>query len=926
MAQRFLSNIKVNDAYTLPASDGTDGQVISTDGAGTLTFADAAASDAIEITVKNVSGGSLSIGTVVHPSPSANPPGGNVIEVIAADNSSASTMPAIGVLKATLADDAEGGAIAFGQVSGFDTSSFTAGDSIYVNTSGGFTATKPTGTALIQKIGIVVKSHASNGSIKVFGANRTNDVPNIAEDYLWLGNSSGVATATEHLLNNVKDVTTSSPTDGQVLTWDNANSYWKNADASGGSGGSDTGTVTIERDVFDGSHATDPTDGNNTTFTISSVISGENNVQVYIDGVYQSKDNYTTASDVVTFDPAPPANSELEIIHVKAITGQVTLDKFDGDNSTTAFTLSKSIDNENNLQVYVNGVYQSKDNFSTSGSVLTFTTAPANNAKIEVVHIKAVDVTAVSADLFTGNGTQTAFDLTATPSGSGKTLVFVQGVYQEKSTYNISGNTLTFTTAPPDGYTIEVTTFGRLAVSENTVNVERFTGDSSTTDFSLSNSPSANNLDVYVSGLYQNKNSYTYSAGTISLSPAPDTGVIVEAKYIANITQVVAADNDFAKFRWDSTAKTAAFTAVANRGYFVDTSSAAITITLPSSPSVGDEVTIVDYGDNSSTNNITLTSSDDILDSSSDRIISTNSVALSLVYSGSTKGWLNSKDSSADLLAVPSIFNVDFLVVAGGGGSGRVDYYGGGGGAGGFRTSISADGNGGGQTADSAVSVTTGASNTYTVTVGEGGAGEPVNNSSGTNGEDTVFATITSKGGGGGGGTDVNGLDGGSGGGAYGWSNARSGGAALTSPVVHGYAGASTTAGGDLGGAGGGGAGSVGQWVSSLNGGTGGAPLDSTITGSSVYYAGGGGGARGWTGSYGTDHANSRAVDNSGDGGTPNVSSGNGYSGIVILKYPDTYTLNKAAGHTTSELNVASGSGYKRTTFTSGTGTIYFTK
>ena len=86
-------------------------------------------------------------------------------------------MPAIGVLKATLADDAEGTAIAFGHVSGFDTSSFTAGDSVYVNASGGFTTTKPTGTKFIQKIGIVVKSHASNGSIKVFGANRTNDVP-----------------------------------------------------------------------------------------------------------------------------------------------------------------------------------------------------------------------------------------------------------------------------------------------------------------------------------------------------------------------------------------------------------------------------------------------------------------------------------------------------------------------------------------------------------------------------------------------------------------------------------------------------------------------------------------------------------------------------------------------------------------------------
>ena len=46
---------------------------------------------------------------------------------------------------------------------------------------------------------------------------------------------------------------------------------------------------------------------------------------------------------------------------------------------------------------------------------------------------------------------------------------------------------------------------------------------------------------------------------------------------------------------WQSSVKTADFTAVAGQGYFVDTTSAAITVTLPSSPSAGDELTIVDY-------------------------------------------------------------------------------------------------------------------------------------------------------------------------------------------------------------------------------------------------------------------------------------------------------------------------------------------
>jgi hypothetical protein len=60
-------------------------------------------------------------------------------------------------------------------------SSFSVGDELYVSaTAGQFTATKPTATTEeVQKIAIVIKSHASNGLIKVFGAGRSNDVPNL---------------------------------------------------------------------------------------------------------------------------------------------------------------------------------------------------------------------------------------------------------------------------------------------------------------------------------------------------------------------------------------------------------------------------------------------------------------------------------------------------------------------------------------------------------------------------------------------------------------------------------------------------------------------------------------------------------------------------------------------------------------------------
>jgi len=91
---------------------------------------------------------------------------------------------------------------------------------------------------------------------------------------------------------------------------------------------------------------------------------------------------------------------------------------------------------------------------------------------------------------------------------------------------------------------------------------------------------------------------------------------------------------------WQATPKTADFTAVAGEGYFVDTTSTAITVTLPSSPSIGDEVILLDYAANAGANNITITSSDNIEGATDDIFILTNKGSKELVYSDATKGWL----------------------------------------------------------------------------------------------------------------------------------------------------------------------------------------------------------------------------------------------------------------------------------------------
>jgi hypothetical protein len=76
----------------------------------------------------------------------------------------------------------------------------------------------------------------------------------------------------------------------------------------------------------------------------------------------------------------------------------IYVDTFTGDGSTVAFTASQSIDIENNTQIYIDGVYQSKSNYSTSGTTVTFTTAPPNGSAIEMIHVKAVALTTVADD------------------------------------------------------------------------------------------------------------------------------------------------------------------------------------------------------------------------------------------------------------------------------------------------------------------------------------------------------------------------------------------------------------------------------------------------------------------------------------------------------------------------------------------------
>jgi hypothetical protein len=368
---------------------------------------------------------------------------------------------------------------------------------------------------------------------------------------------------------------------------------------------------------------------------------------------------------------------------------------------------------------------------------------------------------------------------------------------------------------------------------------------------------------------------------------------------------------------WQSSVKTSGFTATAGEGYFCNTTSAGFTVTLPATPTAGQQVAVVDYAGTFDTNSLEISPNGGKIEGGTGNLgLTGEREGVLLVYIDSTQGWLATSgiNEGTDALA-PIPYSVDFLVVAGGGGGGYDadrNVGAGGGGAGGYRSSNGTYGSsGGGASAESSLSFLAGT--VYTITVGAGGAGGTSAN--GTNGNNSSISgsgitTITSVGGGGGGGIGGGGGQAGSGGSGGGARNGTGSGT--------GNAGDGTANQGYRGGNqglfspcnGGGGAGEIGNTDGQGAGGDG---VASTITGSSVTRGGGGGGGHGSPagvagdgggGAGGSGGTGSAGTANTGGGGGGSATSGNGGaggSGVVILRMP----TSKYSGTTTGSPTVS---------------------
>ena len=352
---------------------------------------------------------------------------------------------------------------------------------------------------------------------------------------------------------------------------------------------------------------------------------------------------------------------------------------------------------------------------------------------------------------------------------------------------------------------------------------------------------------------------------------------------------------------WNTTVKTSTFTAVAGEGYFVNTTGGAVSVNLPAG-TAGAVVGFKDYANTFDTNAVTLVQngSDKIGGSAVNAILTTEGIAVTLVFIDSTQGWLVTDSGLQDEASGPQYITatggtittvctdykvhtftgpgtftvcnagnaagsntVSYMVVAGGGSGGAGSgggscSEGGGGGAGGFREGKASTDcySASPLNAPAGVPVTI---QGYSITVGAGGATNPDHNTAGNPGSNSIFSTITSNGGGFGGSrnhisTPASRADNGGSGGGSGQaddvpsqSNFGSGNTPPVSPSQGNNGGKSAypSSPAQAGGGGGGGATVVGSNATPgpSVGGPGGAGATTSINATPTAFAGGGGGA-----------------------------------------------------------------------------------
>ena len=419
--------------------------------------------------------------------------------------------------------------------------------------------------------------------------------------------------------------------------------------------------TTFEFDADSGQTVFTGADADGVTLDLASGV-----VQVFLNGFLLSAENdYTLSTDTITLFDSADSGDLLSISVLDAnVSSSLNTKQHIFENVTGTILKRGGFEFAGNVQVFKNGdiLKENVDYTTQGGNQINLTVAAVGSDVFIISTFAAQDYNAKTFD-FLATANQTTFqgadrrgeDLKYMASGLN---VFLNGIaLVDSSDYTAQNGVSVVMSTPVDsGDEIKITTFVPSTMASIAVPLSRtafeFTATPSQSTFSgtddngLTLAYEANKVDVHLNGLLLKSNDFTATNGTsVSLTEAADSGdILTITKFVGNNIGVDSSavqtiiDNDV-RHNWNVWSDSGEL--ALNSQNIVNSSAKAIQLTLPFTPSQGDEIRVIDGNGTSATNNITLRrNGKNIMGAGTDFVIDVDRAAVGLVYYDVANGWI----------------------------------------------------------------------------------------------------------------------------------------------------------------------------------------------------------------------------------------------------------------------------------------------
>ena len=404
-------------------------------------------------------------------------------------------------------------------------------------------------------------------------------------------------------------------------------------------------------------------DGNGRTLDMSNGV-----VDVHLNGILLSENNdYTKTDTTLTLLDFADSGDFIAInVLTNVYLASTTTKQFRFTNKTTNVLSGNGLTFTGSIQVFKNNniLIENTDYATSGGTTITLTDTPVSSDVFVVHTFNPVDITGKTYDFIADSG-QTVFEgldrynseLVYNTNG---VIVYLNGIaLVDSADYTkTTVRKLTFTQPLAANDEVKIQTFAPADLSGIATPFEitkyEFTADSGQTSFSGTDINGetlayvSGKIDVYLNGLLLRNQDYTATSGTsLTLVSAADSGdELTITKFVGNnigvteeevLTLIQANVDDTHQWSEATTSQNVAI----NSRTIVDCSGSAVNITLPSNPTLGDEVRIIDGTGNASTNNITILRNGNNIQGAADNlVIDIDRAAIGLVFYNATQGWI----------------------------------------------------------------------------------------------------------------------------------------------------------------------------------------------------------------------------------------------------------------------------------------------